>query len=293
MSVPRVATAWYVRVMVADSSAYEAELAAARAIALDAADVVKSFAGRTFRIDSKPGDEPVTEADHAANELIVARLAAAFPHDAILSEELPDDGSRKSARRVWMVDPIDGTRDFILGDTGFCVMIGLCVDGRPHLGVVSQPSTGKTYSGVVGRGAWLDSSDGSRRDLHTSTLAAPPGIRLVASKSHRTPRVDAVKKALEIVDEINIGSVGLKIGLVSEAARDLYVYTGGRTKIWDTCGPEAILVAAGGRVTGYDGRPLEYTSDHLYNTRGIVASNGPLHDRVIQTIAPFLPKQAD
>ena len=76
---------------VADSSAYEAELTAARAIALDAADVVKSYAGRTFRIDSKPGDEPVTEADHAANELIVARLSAAFPQDAILSEELPDD----------------------------------------------------------------------------------------------------------------------------------------------------------------------------------------------------------
>ncbi|HEY8925297.1 MAG TPA: 3'(2'),5'-bisphosphate nucleotidase CysQ, partial [Polyangia bacterium] len=255
--------------MVADSSAYEAELAAARAIALDAADVVKSFAGRTFRIDSKPGDEPVTEADHAANELIVARLAAAFPHDAILSEELPDDGSRKSARRVWMVDPIDGTRDFILGDTGFCVMIGLCVDGRPHLGVVSQPSTGKTYSGVVGRGAWLDSSDGSRRDLHTSTLAAPPGIRLVASKSHRTPRVDAFRRALQIEDEMNIGSVGLKIGLVAEAARDLYIYTGGRTKVWDTCGPEAILVAAGGRVTDVDGAPLGYAGTDLYNRRGI------------------------
>src|SRR4051812_31702947 len=156
------AVAWYVGVMIADPSAYEAELAAARAIALAAADVVRSYAGRTFRIDSKPGDEPVTEADHAANALIVARLAAAFPQDGILSEELPDDGSRKHARRVWMVDPIDGTRDFILGDSGFCVMIGLCIDGRPILGVVSQPSTGKTYSGVVGRGAWLDTSDGAR-----------------------------------------------------------------------------------------------------------------------------------
>ena len=90
-----------------------------------------------------------------------------------------------------------------------------------------------------------------------------------------------------IDDEINVGSVGLKIGLVAEAARDLYVYTGGRTKIWDTCGPEAILLGAGGRMTDMDGKPLVYDRDDLYNHRGIVASNGPLHDFVIETLAPI------
>ena len=87
---------------------------------------------------------------------------------------------------------------------------------------------------------------------------------------------------------MNVGSVGLKIGLVAEAARDLYVYTGGRTKIWDTCGPEAILVAAGGRMTDVDGEPLVYDRADLYNRRGIVASNGPLHDFVIATLAPLV-----
>ena len=211
----------------------------------------------------------------------------------ILSEEIPDDGSRHGARRVWMVDPIDGTRDFIMGDSGFAVMIGLCVDGRPTVGVVSQPSTDKTYAGVVGQGAWLDIAGGRPIPLLTSTLAGPPGIRLVASKSHRTPRIDAVKRALHIEDEINIGSVGLKIGLVAESARDLYVYTGGRTKIWDTCGPEAILVAAGGRVTDMDGRPLSYAQPDLYNRRGIVASNGPLHQSVIDLIGPLLAARTD
>ena len=108
--------------------------------------------------------------------------------------------------------------------------------------------------------------------LHTSTLSQPPDIRLVASKSHRSARIDAVKRTLQITDEMNIGSIGLKIGLVSEALRDLYVYTGGRTKIWDTCGPEAILAGAGGR----------------YNRRGLVASNGPLHDFVIDAIRPIV-----
>ena len=269
---------------------YARELAVAHQIAVAAADVVRTFVGRPFRIDNKAGDEPVTEADHAANDLIVERLAREFPDDVILSEEIPDDGSRLHAQRVWMVDPIDGTRDFIAGDTGFAVMIGLCVDGIPTVGVVSQPLSGKTYAGIVGDTAWMDTAGSPRVPLRTSTLAGPPGIRLVASKSHRTPRVDAVKRALQIDDEMNIGSIGLKIGLVAEAVRDLYVYTGGRTKLWDTCGPEAILVAAGGRVTDVDGLPLKYTSSDLLNRRGIVASNGPLHENVISTIAPLLSR---
>ena len=92
---------------------------------------------------------------------------------------------------------------------------------------------------------------------------------------------------------MNVGSVGLKIGLVAEAARDLYVYTGGRTKIWDTCGPEAILRGAGGRMTDIDGNPLVYDRPDLYNRRGIVASNGPLHDFVIATLAPLVAATTD
>ena len=267
---------------------YARELSVAHDIALAAAAVVRSYIGRPVHVQSKAGNEPVTEADHAANRLIVARLAADFPEDVILSEELPDDGSRHGAARVWMVDPIDGTTDFIMGATGFAVMIGLCVDGRPTLGVVSQPTNDKTYAGVVGQGAWVQIGTAARVALRTTTLAGPPGIRLVASKSHRTPRVDALRRALSIDDEMNIGSVGLKVGLVAEGARDLYVYTGGRTKLWDTCGPEAILTAAGGRLTDVDGRLLAYTAPDLHNRRGIVASNGPLHDVVIAALAPLL-----
>lgn len=272
---------------------YTRELDTARAIAAEATAIVLGFHGRPLDVQSKPGDEPVTEADHAANTLIVARLQAAFPDDVILSEEIPDDRSRLGRARVWMVDPIDGTRDFIIGHSGFAVMIGLCVDGRPRVGVVAQPLTGKIYAGIAGVGAWLDVTGGQRSTLQTSTRSGPPGIRLVASKSHRTPRVDAVRNALMITDEINIGSVGLKIGLVAEADRDLYVYTGGRTKIWDTCGPEAILAGAGGRITDMDGNPLVYDREDLLNRRGIVASNGPLHELVIGTIAPLLAAKTD
>lgn len=274
-------------------SRYAQELETARTIALEAAAIVKTFRPGKLQVSSKAGNEPVTDADRAANDHIVARLGATFPHDVVLSEEIPDDGSRHGRPRVWMVDPIDGTRDFILGDTGYAVMIGLCVDGRPQLGVVAQPATDKVYGGVVGEGAWLETPGQPRRPLHTSSLGRPPGIRLVASKSHRTPRVDAVRKALGITDEMNLGSVGLKIGLVAEDVRDLYVYTGGRTKVWDTCGPEAILVAAGGKLTDMDGKPLSYDQDELYNRRGLVASNGPLHAFVLSAIADILAAETD
>jgi 3'(2'), 5'-bisphosphate nucleotidase len=264
------------------------ELEIAERVAFEAAQLVRGYHGSKLKIESKAGNEPVTEADRAASELIVERLRAAFPDDAVLSEEIPDDGSRLGRPRVWMVDPIDGTSDFIAGDTGFVVMIGLVVDGRPHVGAVAHPLTNRVYSGVVGEGASLLTSAGERSALHTSALAAPPGIRLVASKTHRTPRVDAVKRALGVTDELNVGSVGLKIGLVSEGARDLYVYTGGRTKIWDSCGPEAILRAAGGSITDLDGNPLVYDQPELYNRRGIVASNGPLHAHVISVLAPLV-----
>ena len=207
------------------------ELEVARAVALEAAALVARYRGAELTVDRKVENEPVTEADRAASELIVARLHAAFPDDAILSEELPDDGSRLKASRVWMVDPIDGTRDFIRGENGFAVMIGLAVNGRPQVGVVSQPPTGITWGGVVGHECWKELSDGSRTPLHPSERKEPPGIRLVASKSHRTHDIDLFRKALGIDDEINVGGVGLKVAMVADGSRDLYVYPGGRTKI--------------------------------------------------------------
>ncbi len=260
------------------------ELDVATKIALEAAALVSRYHGTNLKVDHKAGDEPVTEADRAANDLIVRRLRAAFPDDAILSEEMPDDGSRFHNRRVWMVDPIDGTRDFIRAENGFAVMIGLCIDGRPVVGVVSQPPTHLTYGAAVGESAWCQGPDGVRAPLRLSTLKAPPGIRLVASKSHRTGEIDAFRTALQITDEINVGGVGVKIGLVADGRRDLYVYPGGRTKLWDSCAPEAILVAAGGRLTDIFGTPLPYTDPELHNKNGLLASNGPLHDLVVQTL---------
>jgi 3'(2'), 5'-bisphosphate nucleotidase len=278
--------------MTAGSEKLDQEVQVATQLALQAADVVKAFWGTELTVDRKTGDEPVTIADRQASDLVVAGLRQAFPGDAVLSEEVPDDGSRLQNHRVWMVDPIDGTRDFIAGDTGFAVMIGLAIEGRARLGVLVMPAWRELFVGVVDPGgehqAWKQVGDGAREPLRTTTVAAPPGIRLVASKTHRTREVDHFRRALAIQDEINVGSVGLKVAMVADARRDLYVYPGSRTKLWDTCGPEAVLVAAGGRLTDVHGHPLDYTSADLQNTGGIVASNGPLHDLVIEAIQPLV-----
>jgi 3'(2'), 5'-bisphosphate nucleotidase len=268
------------------------ELTVARRLAQQAAALVRRHAGPELVVQHKSGGEPVTQADQEASVLIVDGLTREFAEDAILSEEVPDDGARLGKPRVWMIDPIDGTRDFIRGETGYVVMIGLCVRGRPALGVVAQPSSGLLWSGATGLGAWREQPDGTRVPVHTSTLARPPGVRIVVSKSHRSPQIDAFRRALGVIDEANVGSVGLKVALVSQGDRDLYLYPGQQTKLWDTCGPEAILVAAGGRMSDLDGQPLVYTEAELANRKGVVASNGPLHDHVIHTLADLHARNA-
>lgn len=259
------------------------ELDVARTVAKEAAAVVASFQGKPLGVEHKTGGEPVSLADIASNDLIVARLRQAFPDDGILSEELPDTPARLTKARVWMIDPIDGTRDFVSGEPGYVVMIGLAIDGRPMVGVVAQPSSGLLWSGAVGIGAWKEAPNLPRMAIRPSSDAAT--VRLVSSKSHRTDYYARFCRELGITDELRVGSVGLKVALIAEGSRDLYVYPGSQTKIWDSCAPEALLTAAGGRLTDSDGKTLCYTELTLQNPRGMVASNGAVHARALDAVA--------
>jgi 3'(2'), 5'-bisphosphate nucleotidase len=125
--------------------------------------------------------------------------------------------------------------------------------------------------------------------IHVSDVREPAQIRMVASKSHRTEAIDRVRAALGISDELNVGSVGLKLGLIAEGVRDLYVNPAGHSKLWDACGPEAILVEAGGRLSDLRGQPLDYRGAELGNTRGLIASNGVLHDEVVARLGTLFP----
>jgi 3'(2'), 5'-bisphosphate nucleotidase len=264
---------------------FSREIEVARTVVLEAVALVASFKGRPLEVQQKVGGEPVTRADLESSELIVRRLREAFPDDAILSEEVPDDGSRLRNSRVWMIDPIDGTRDFVSGQPGYVVMLGLCYEGRPTIGAVAQPETGTLWLGAIGAGAWKQVPGGPRQPLAVSTIAEPHAIRLISSKSHRSEYYQRFRASLGITDELAVGSVGLKVAMVAEGSRDLYVYPGSQTKIWDSCAPEAILTAAGGAVTDSDGAPLTYTESRLQNPRGMVASNGRIHQQALDAIA--------
>jgi len=261
------------------------ELETTLAIALEAAALINDMRTRPIAVHEKEGGEPVTDADLAANDLIVTRLASTFPMDSILSEELPDDGNRRHARRVWMIDPIDGTRDFVRGESGFAVMIGLCLEGNPILGVVSQPATGITWLGGRGLGGWRITTQGSREPISVSPIPESASARLVSSKSRRSGYYDRFCSELGITDELLVGSVGIKMGLIADGSRDLYVYPGTQTKLWDTCAPQAILESAGGKVSDAVGTPLSYTGETLKNGHGLVASNGQIHAAALRAIA--------
>jgi 3'(2'), 5'-bisphosphate nucleotidase len=270
---------------------YAQELDLAARLAREAGVLAMRHRAAGVTVERKAEDEPVTIADREASALILAGLAAAFPDDVRISEEADDDRRRLDAgRRTWFVDPIDGTRDFIKGRAGFAVMIGLCVAGRPVLGAVYQPDGDRLFLGLPGVGlASCDDGQGPRRIACTRTKDVTQ-LRLVASASHRTGKIDEVKVALGIADELNIGSVGLKLSLIATGTRDLYVNPSSRSKAWDTCAPEAIIRAAGGTVTDLYGEPLSYLDPDMHNRRGLLASNGAAHASVLAKLAPLFPR---
>jgi len=272
-----------------NESEFSRELAYAIDLANEAGTLAVKLRDGDLDVEMKPGDEPVTIADKKASDHIVSGLTRGFPKDIVISEENADDDRRRDASRVWFVDPIDGTKDFIRGEDGFCVMIGLNVDSRPAMGVVYAPTSGRTFFGAVNDGAWVLFPEGTRAAMGVSLVDDMKEARLVASKSHRSAALDKVKSTLGIQDEQNIGSIGLKLALIALGERDLYVNPTSRCSTWDTCGPEAILVAAGGRLSDIDGGLLRYDAEENALPRGLLASNGPLHQTAVDKVAPLFP----
>ena len=270
---------------------YERELHVALELAREAGAVILDLYEGPLVVEQKSpshNNEPVTQADKLANELIVRRLTAEFPDDGILAEESVDTARRLDKARVWMIDPLDGTSGFIDGNGDFAVQIGLSINGESVMGVVYQPLTGVLYRAVRGGGAWVERPQFEPARAKVSDHGELRNMRLAASRSHRSRRMDKVVRAFGLKEEVNRGSVGIKVGLIVEQQCDLYVHLSPQTKQWDTCAPEIILSEAGGRLTDLFGKPLSYNRSDLNNRNGIVASNGVAHARIIQSLAPLL-----
>ena len=253
-----------------------------------AAGVVAMAHYGTTDADLKAGGSPVTAADHASNDVIVDGLRRAFPQDAILSEESKDDPARLAAPRVWIVDPLDGTKEFLSQNGEFSVMIGLVVEGEPVLGVVYRPTTDVLYAASRGEGAWRDV--GGTQEALTPAAAQLDALRMVGSRSHHDPLLEEMQQALGIGDVAPSGSVGIKCALIAEGRRDVYIHPVPYLKEWDTCAPEVILREAGGTVSDCIGERLQYNKQDPRQPDGILATAPGVHDEVLDVTRPLYEK---
>ena len=272
-------------------NSYEHELRVACELARAAGAAILEHYEGPLKIAQKVSDhdaEPVTQADTIANDLIVGHLKREFPNDGILAEESVDTMSRLEKARVWMVDPLDGTNGFIDGNGDFAVQIGLTEDGQCVLGVVFQPLPGVMYRAIRGEGTWIERPEFETTRAAVSQTRSIADMRLAASRSHRSPRMNKVVERFGFKDEVQRGSVGIKIGLLIEQQCDVYIHLSSRTKQWDTCAPQVILTEAGGRLTDLFGYPLNYNVADVQNRNGIIASNGVSHDQIVEKLAPLL-----
>jgi len=256
------------------------------AITLEAAALVRSVYARPFDVRFKGPSDPVTEADLLANELLCTRLEQSFPGIPVVAEESPPERfvDFRSSERIFFVDPVDGTNEFIDRNGQFVVMLGLVEGDRAVASVISAPDTGVTWVGHVGHGAYRLEADGSRRAIHVSDVAELADSRVVSSRSHRTPALERALGALGARAILALGSAGLKGASVAEGSSDLYVAPHYAGKRWDVCPTDALVVAAGGNVTDAQGRRIDYRAASLVNDLGMVVSNGRVHAAAVERL---------
>jgi 3'(2'), 5'-bisphosphate nucleotidase len=256
----------------------QTELDAAKTLAVRAGAILLAhYASPGIRWKGR--GNPVTEADRAASAFLIKELKRSFPKDGVLSEEESDDDTRLSLSRVWIIDPLDGTMEFIDHRDEFAVMIGLSIEGTASLGVVYQPLTEKLFYAASGSGAFLIENRSSRL-LRVSTESDAIAMTIALSRSHHSSDVDDVQRRLGIQNTVTSGSLGLKVGLICEGRAHVYLQTSRHTAQWDTCAPDIILREAGGRMTDLSNATLRYNGPEIRNLKGVIASNGTIHKRI-------------
>lgn len=259
------------------------EIEIASTLARKAGEVIMKIYQEDFAVMYKDINDPVTQADQQANAIIAEGLLTLFPQDTIVAEESPLPSTSLTTGRVWYVDPLDGTKEFIARNGEFSIMIGLTIDARTKLGVVYWPTRDHLYVGLTDETAWIE-HNGIRQKLSALESKRPPNISLVSSRSHRSPILSTIQQSLHIHHEQHMGSVGLKIAHIAQGGADVYIEPSPFTKAWDACAPEAILRGAGGCFTDIHGKPIQYGLNNFRNLHGLVGSTQDCHQRVIQAL---------
>ena len=259
-----------------------------RQIAVEAGIEILRYYGRQGVVEAKADNSPLTQADRAAHAYICTRLRALDAGIPVLSEESDEEEirERKSWKRFWLVDPLDGTKEFIKQTGEFTVNIALIEDGEAVLGVVHVPAREWTYSAEKGRGAWkqIDGAPAERIRVRPAPAGDDPdaGLTFVASRDHAGPQV---KRLLEVFPGVEARSMGsaLKFCLVAEGEADLYLRDA-PTMEWDVAAAQCIVEAAGGQVLTLEKRPLVYNKDDLRNPALLTAGDRVLADRALSLL---------
>ncbi|HEX7666789.1 MAG TPA: inositol monophosphatase family protein [Polyangiaceae bacterium] len=256
------------------------------AMAERAAAAVSAVYTTDFAVDYKSPADPVTNADREANAIIVEALHHHFPGVPVVAEESDPSlyAKWRESTACWFVDPLDGTRDFVEKNGQFAVMIGLAEEGKASLGVVLCPALGRRFAGAPDLGSFEIAADGSRKKIDVSSTQSAKGGTMLVSRSRPNSTLDGVAASLGITTA-RVGSAGLKGIKVACAEADAYAHLGQAGYLWDGCAPEAIVQGAGGRVTDVHGNAIDYRQPMLGNERGMLMTNGNLHDEILAAIA--------
>jgi len=222
-------------------------------------EILEVYGSGAVAVSAKADQSPLTDADLRAHALIVRGLAELTPDVPVLSEEAADVpyAVRRQWTRYWLVDPLDGTKEFLSRNGQFTVNIALIEGHTPKLGVVHVPVTDTSYRGLVGRGAWRQTAAAAAEPIRVTRTAVAP-LRVVGSRSHRGDSLDAFLERVGPHRLLALGS-SLKFCIVAEGGADVYPRLG-PTSEWDTAAAHAVLTAAGGTVSQLDGAPLQYNT---------------------------------
>lgn len=251
------------------------ELYVAELAAREAGSVVARLFGGRYTVSEKSRGNPVTSADLAANEAIHEVLAAHYPGDAWLSEEDQDDLERLQARRVWIVDPIDGTREFIQGVPHFCVSIALVVDSVVSVGVVYNPLQQQLFCSLRGHGATLNETP-----LRVTSRQEPEGAHLLVSRSEPRQKYRNLQGFFRLERR---GSIAYRLASVASRTGDATL-TFRTVKEWDVCAGVLIVEEAGGVVIDWAGRRPSFNQKEPF-FRGLIAGNRRLTEEILKRLA--------
>jgi 3'(2'), 5'-bisphosphate nucleotidase len=282
----------------------EEVVAIARSVGWGAAQILRGY----YRSHDNEGnlditekkDGPVTAADIAANHYILEKLQAVFGTAGFgyLSEEtykfLPES-SRESLVHtpwVWVIDPLDGTRDFINKTGEYAIHIALIYHNRPVVAVVVWPEAQRLYYATLGGGTFRETAEGITTPMRVSMHNELSELSLVASRTHRDKRFNQLIEQLPFKTKHYVGSVGCKIAALIEKQADVYISLSGKSapKDWDMAAPELILSEAGGQLAHIDGTPLTYNTGDINQWGALIASNGVCHEALCTLASEILTK---